>query len=250
MKHSARIVNIYEEKVSNKQDYLVENQFGCEMLAPTFIIIDTVVAFRPADMEDKEQEEADMTNTTFGSFSQAKSLNAFFQRLPKYMSGANISVIAVNHVRPLVSDRPSPKAELHMRTGDTIPGGHGQTQLADLQITMRSTEKLKEDKAYKMFGHINQVTIVKSRNDIAGRMYYLIFNPDIGFDDFHSSLYFLQNEKMLKGSPHGYYLEHDGKKSIKFTLGSAKKKYDENEEFHDIFKAVVEDCLYGKRFGN
>ena len=244
-----QITQIYNEKTENRQDYLAKNQFDCEMLVPTFFIIDTVVDFLSWDMVEGETDEEKITNSTYSSFAQAKSLNSFFQRLPKYMSGGNITVIAVNHVRPFISDKPTPRPQLHMGSNETIPGGQGQLQLSDFQLKMRATEKLKEDKTYKIFGHINQVSVIKTRNDVAGRTYHLVFNPDVGFDDFYSSMYYLQNEKLLNGNPRGYYLEIDGKQSTKFTLANAKKKYEEDEEFKEIFDYVVDACLYERRFG-
>ena len=247
----AQIANIYKMKRGeDTEEYMAKNQFGYDMLVPTFVIIDTVIGLRPGEMDEKEAEEEEMTNATFSSFAQAKRLNNFFQRLPRYMSGANISVIAVNHVRPFVTDKPTPKQVFHMKASETIPGGTGQTQLADFQITMRSTEKLTLDKAYKTQGHVNQVTIVKSRNDIAGRMYNLVFLPDAGFDGFLSSMYYLQSEKHLQGSPRAYFVEtKDGTKSPKFTLGNARQKYNENEDFRKVFDAKVEECLHQQRFG-
>ena len=77
------------------------------------------------------------------------------------------------------------------------------------------------------------LSLVKSRNNRAGKSCTLVFNQSTGFDPELSLFVMLKNAKMINGA--GAYLYIGDRSDIKFSQKTFKEKMRENPELRQAF---------------
>ena len=210
---------------------------GEKIPAPTVVIIDTVAALQSNDV----MNETEMGSLMFESGSQAKANNAFAQRLSGMIGKANITVIAVNHIRDAIQQGPVRKAKRvqYLSADETCPGGTGFPQFADYFLKLSPQESLtnKIDEGFAIHGKIVRGTIVKSRLSYDGRQFDLVLS-DRGMDNAWCNLLFLKNLKQIKGAGAFLYIEApDGRQTAKFAQRNFSDMYYGDAEFREIVDA-------------
>ena len=201
------IVDIYHEKVSNKEKYLYDtgklNEFGEEIIMPepTCIVLDSFATLS-SGIEDKSIEEAAEIMTQTEKMRLTGEIGRFINELLPILKEANIILIAVNQIKT------NPGMGIIKQAGmilglkpDEAPSA-GWAPLFNAQILIRctgmSSDKFTiEDDGFTGFGV--KFDIIKSRVSAAGESGVLVFDRNRGIDSIRSSVYLAKQIGLLEG---------------------------------------------------
>jgi hypothetical protein len=129
----------------------------------------------------------------------------------------------------------------YLKQDESLPGGNTIIYLSNLLLRFDDNSKLKEDEAFGIAGNMVDITLVKSRNNRAGKSCTLVFNQNQGFDPELSLFIMLKNAKRINGA--GAYLYIGNRSDIKFSQKTFKDKLKENPELRQVFIQEVMDLL-------
>ena len=152
------------------------------------------------------------------------------------LKSANIILLMINHINKKIDINPMQrsKAQLsYLKQDESLPGGNTIIYLTNLLLRFDDNTKLKEDEAFGIPGNLVDITLVKSRNNRAGKSCTMVFNQAEGFDADLSLFLELKNAKRVNGA--GAYLYFGDRSDLKFAQKNFKEKLNTDEEFREVF---------------
>jgi hypothetical protein len=160
------------------------------------------------------------------------------------LTSANIILFVINHILPNVSiDGRSKQSQLSWLAPDErLPKGETNVFLANCIIRFKDHQKLDENEKYKEAGKLVDVFFEKSRSSMPHCKATLVFTFDHGYDPLLSLFFFLkENTDRMNGAGVGLYL--DDRSDMKFSMGTFKQKFENDEEFRNYFLKVSQEEL-------
>ncbi len=240
-----RVKMIHDLKLQERESYEYDTGYydstGERMfkLEPTVYILDSVALLMPEKYTDEEELSGSMSSTA-----AAKTNSMSFKRIVPMLKSANIILLMINHINKSISINPMMKQKAqvsYLKQDEALPGGNTIVYLTNLLLRFDDNSKFKEDEAFGIAGNLVDITLVKSRNNRAGKTCTLVFDQNRGFDPELSLFVMLKNEKRINGA--GAYLYIGDRSDIKFSQKAFKTKLRENPELRNIFINEVMDVL-------
>lgn len=206
---------------------------------PTIEFIDSLALMTKADLENKTEMAGQMDTTA-----AAKANASLFRRIVNPCSDANIIPIIINHITQKVDISAFAKKAAsvnYLKQDESIPGGVTPVYVSSYLLKLVASGKFKENEGYGIKGFEVTIEVIKSRSAPAGSSCKLVFDQVNGFDNDLSNLLYLQNNKLLKGSPRAYFIEDypDGK----FTLKTFKSLKAKDKKFSEAFDNYMHKTL-------
>lgn len=232
-----RLRMIHDMKLENRDDYEYDTGYfdshgdRIYKLEPTVYILDSVALLMPAQYTEEEELSGSMSATA-----AAKTNSMSFKRIIPMLKSANIILLMINHINKKIDINPMQRTKAqvsYLKQDESLPGGNTIIYLTNLLIRFDDNTKLKEDEAFGIAGNFVDITLVKSRNNRAGKTCTLVFNQDKGFDPELSLFVMLKNAKRINGA--GAYLYIGDRSDIKFSQKEFKNKLKENPELRQAF---------------
>ena len=240
-----RLRMIHDMKLENREEY--EYDTGCYdshgeriyKMEPTVYILDSVALLMPAQYTEEEELSGSMSATA-----AAKTNSMSFKRIIPMLKAANIILLMINHINKKIDINPMQRTKAqvsYLKQDESLPGGNTIIYLTNLLIRFDDNTKLKEDEAFGIAGNFVDITLVKSRNNRAGKTCTLVFDQDRGFDPELSLFVMLKDAKRVNGA--GAYLYIGDRSDIKFSQKEFKNKLKENSELRTAFINEVMSML-------
>ncbi len=232
-----RIRMIHDMKLNNREAYEYDtglfDAHGERIfkLEPTVYILDSVALLMPEQYTEEEELSGSMSATA-----AAKVNSMSFKRIIPMLKSANIILLMINHINKKIDINPMQrsKAQLsYLKQDESLPGGNTIIYLTNLLLRFDDNTKLKEDEAFGIPGNLVDITLVKSRNNRAGKSCTMVFNQAEGFDADLSLFLELKNAKRVNGA--GAYLYFGDRSDLKFAQKNFKEKLNSDEEFREVF---------------
>lgn len=232
-----RLRMIHDLKLDNREEY--EYDTGCFdtngerifKLEPTVYILDSVALLMPAQYTEEEELSGSMSATA-----AAKVNSMSFKRIIPMLKSANIILMMINHINKKIDINPMQRTKAqvaYLKQDESLPGGNTILYLTNLLIRFDDNSKLKEDEAFGIAGNMVDISLVKSRNNRAGKSCTLVFDQHNGFDPELSLFVMLKNAKRVNGA--GAYLYIGDCSDIKFSQKNFKEKLKESPELRQAF---------------
>ena len=200
-------------------------------LEPTVFILDSVALLMPEQYTDEEELSGSMSATA-----AAKVNSMSFKRIIPMLKSANIIILMINHINKKIDINPMQRTKAqvsYLKQDESLPGGNTIIYLTNILIRFDDNTKLKQDESFGIAGNLVDLTLVKSRNNRAGKSCTLVFNQDTGFDPELSLFIMLKNAKRVNGA--GAYLYIGDHSDMKFAQKNFKQKLRESPEFRQVF---------------
>ena len=234
-----RIKIIYEEKMNNYDDYVYDtgklDESGNPLfkLEPTVYLLDSFAMLKPLNIDDK-----DVSNNMTAA-GATKVNTEVLRRIIPMLKAANIILFVINHILQDISIMPKAAALRFLKPGERLSGGETLILLANNTIRF-ADKKLQEKDGLGIEGAFIDVSLVKSRQNIAGRSVTMAFDFNTGYNNALSILLLLKQNNMINGSGIGLYIgdRNDRKFSQKKFISMFDKKND--PEFYSI---VMNACM-------
>ena len=240
-----RLRMIHDLKLANRSEY--EYDTGCYdsngkrlyKLEPTVYILDSLALLMPAQYTEEEELSGSMSATA-----AAKTNSMSFKRIIPMLKSANIILLMINHINKKIDINPMQRTKsqvAYLKQDESLPGGNTPIYLTNILLRFDDNSKLKQDEAFGIAGNLVDITLVKSRNNRAGKSCTLVFNQDKGFDPELSLFIMLKNAKRINGA--GAYLYIGNQSEYKFAQKNFKQKLKEIPELRQAFITEVMDML-------
>lgn len=240
-----RLRMIHDMKLENREDYEYDtgyyDSYGERIykLEPTVYILDSVALLMPAQYTEEEELSGSMSATA-----AAKTNSMSFKRIIPMLKAANIILLMINHINKKIDINPMQRTKAqvsYLKQDESLPGGNTIIYLTNLLLRFDDNTKLKEDEAFGIAGNFVDITLVKSRNNRAGKTCTLVFDQDRGFDPELSLFVMLKDAKKINGA--GAYLYIGDRSDIKFSQKEFKNKLRSNPELRTAFINEVMSML-------
>ena len=239
-----RLRTIHDIKLSNREEYEYDTgMFDCYgnrlyKLEPTIYILDSVALLMPEKYTEEEELSGSMSSTA-----AAKTNSMSFKRIIPMLKAANIILFIVNHINKKIEIGFSHTQSQvsYLKQDETLPGGNTIVYLTNILLRFDDNTKMKKEEAFGISGNLVDITLVKSRNNRAGKSCTLVFDQDKGFDPELSMFVMLKNAKRIGGA--GAYLYIDGFSDIKFSQKKFKDVLHTNPDLKQAFMQVVMEVL-------
>lgn len=232
-----RLKMIHDLKINNISDYEYDTGY-CDIhgqkiykLIPTVYILDSVALLMPEKFTEEEELSGSMSATA-----AAKTNSMSFKRIIPMLKAANIILLMINHINKKIDINPMQRTKSqvsYLKQDESLPGGNTIVYLTNLLLRFDDNTKLKEDEAFGIAGNMVDITLVKSRNNRAGKSCTLVFDQNKGFDPELSLFVMLKNAKRINGA--GAYLYIGDRSDIKFSQKAFKQKLREIPELRQAF---------------
>lgn len=239
-----RLRTIHDIKISNREEYEYDtglyDSHGNRLykLEPTIYILDSVALLMPEKYTEEEELSGSMSSTA-----AAKTNSMSFKRIIPMLKAANIILFVVNHINKKIeigfSHTQSQVA--YLKQDETLPGGNTIVYLTNILLRFDDNTKMKEDEAFGIAGNLVDITLVKSRNNRAGKSCTLVFDQNRGFDPELSLFVMLKNAKRIGGA--GAYLYVDTCPDVKFSQKKFKETLHTKPEMRQAFMDAVIEVL-------
>lgn len=238
------LAKVHKWKLQNKEHLMydtgVKDDNGDPIMEyqPTVFLLDSLAMLMPQSIEGSEELKGQMIATQ-----AAKANTQLFKRITSLGKEANIIVIFINHITTNIGIGVTPPASLinYLKQDEALPGGKAAIYLTNTLIKVEPKTKLTEDKTLKIKGFMAELTIIKSRTAPAGTKFTLVFDQTNGFMESLSLLEYLKAAKLILGGGRSYYVV--GMEDRKFSLGTFKDRYDDEEDFRNHVHKVAEASL-------
>lgn len=236
-----RVKMIADLKLNNRADYIYDtgrcDSYGQKIfkLEPSVYLLDSLSLLMPATYTDEEEISGQMSTTA-----SARMNASVFRRIVPLLKSANIILLVINHINQKVEINAFKKTRLQvgfLKEGETLPGGNMAIYLSN-NIIRFDDSNIKEKDGLGIDGYLVDLTLVKSRQNKAGKKVTLVFNQNTGYDPDLSLLVMLKEAKKLNGA--GAYLYIGDRSDIKFSQRQFKEKLINDPEFQQI---VMEACI-------
>lgn len=240
-----RLRIIHDLKLENRTDYEYDtglfdsNGDRIYKLEPTVYILDSLALLMPAQYTEEEALSGSMSATA-----AAKVNSMSFKRIIPMLKSANIILLVINHINKKIEINPMMHTKTqvsYLKQDETLPGGNTVIYLTNLLLKFDDNSKFKKDEAFGISGNLVDITLVKSRNNRAGKSCTLVFDQNKGFDPELSLFVMLKNAKRVNGA--GAYLYIGDKSDIKFSQKNFKEKLRESPELREVFISEVMEML-------
>lgn len=240
-----RLRIIHDLKLENRADYEYDtglfdsNGDRIFKLEPTVYILDSLALLMPAQYTEEEALSGSMSATA-----AAKVNSMSFKRIIPMLKSANIILLVINHINKKIEINPMMHTKTqvsYLKQDETLPGGNTVIYLTNLLLKFDDNSKFKKDEAFGISGNLVDITLVKSRNNRAGKSCTLVFDQNKGFDPELSLFVMLKNAKRVNGA--GAYLYIGDKSDIKFSQKNFKEKLRESPELREVFISEVMEML-------
>ena len=238
-----RLRMIHDMKLANREAYEYDTGlFDCYgnriyKLEPTVYILDSLALLMPEQYTEEETLSGSMSATA-----AAKTNSMSFKRIIPMLKAANIILLMINHINKKIDINPMQRTKSqvgYLKQDESLPGGNTPIYLTNILLRFDDNSKLKQDEAFGIAGNMVDITLVKSRNNRAGKTCTLVFNQDKGFDPELSLFVMLKNEKRIGGA--GAFLYINGLPDVKFSQKTFKQKLYESSELR---KAFTNEVMY------
>jgi len=213
-------------------------------MKPEFLIVlDSIPAIKTPDMIEKSLDESEQPGQ------MAKMVGRLIEKLITILPHMNATVIAVNHVRPVIQAMPMQPISVGslVKSGMRMPGG------TKLQYYASQIVSLKEKKRIEWGGFVLKVIEArtwKNRAFASDKAEFLVYNDLYGFSDVLTMLLFLQNNKLITNT-RGRWVVQDEEWTKKYqTLAKPRsikeiiKDYQTDSEFRQAFYDYVYHHAY------
>lgn len=236
-----RLRIIHDLKLENRADFEYDtglfdsNGERIFKLEPTVYILDSLALLMPAQYTEEEALSGSMSATA-----AAKVNSMSFKRIIPMLKSANIILLVINHINKKIEINPMMHTKTqvsYLKQDETLPGGNTVIYLTNLLLKFDDNSKFKKDEAFGISGNLVDITLVKSRNNRAGKSCTLVFDQNKGFDPELSLFVMLKNAKRVNGA--GAYLYIGDKSDIKFSQKNFKEKLRESPELREVFISEV-----------
>lgn len=240
-----RLRIIHDLKLDNREEYEYDTGFFDSngerifKLEPTVYILDSVALLMPAQYTEEEELSGSMSATA-----AAKVNSMSFKRIIPMLKSANIILMMINHINKKIDINPMQRSKAqvaYLKQDESLPGGNTILYLTNLLLRFDDNSKLKEDEAFGIAGNMVDISLIKSRNNRAGKSCTLVFNQHSGFDPELSLFVMLKNAKRINGA--GAYLYIGNLSDVKFSQKTFKDKLKESPELRAAFINEVMDLL-------
>ena len=257
----ATIMQIYREKVNNKDAYKyntgLKNEFGedIQLYEPTVIIIDSIatISMKLEGNDKKTIEKMDEISSQTDRMRLTAEIGRFFSEILPYLKEANITLIAINHIKvnPQMGIVPQAADILGLKQGETLPGGKAPQYYANILIRFetggKSSAFTQEEHGFNGFPITAE--IIKSRVSKSLTRTKLIYDSNLGVDMIRSTVDYLKDMGKVSGNKNGYYFSSS--KDDKFTLSNMIEDFRQNPKLyklmHDEVIPLLEPNLSGIR---
>lgn len=238
-----RLRMIHDLKIFNRENYEYDtglfDQNGNRLfkLEPTVYILDSLALLMPAQYTEEEELSGSMSATA-----AAKTNSMSFKRIIPMLKAANIILLMINHINKKIDINPMQRTKSqvsYLKQDESLPGGNTPIYLTNILLRFDDNTKLKPDEAFGIAGNMVDISLVKSRNNRAGKSCTLVFNQDRGFDAELSLFVMLKNAKRISGA--GAYLYFPGLPDVKFSQKAFKQKLRESAELRQEF---INEVMY------
>jgi len=201
---------------------------------PSVVVWDSVAN----TLSQKEREVEDI-NSVIGYKARVLSI-----LIPKYvakLSIFNISLIAVNQLRDVISIGPfqAPKELKFMSTGKDMPGGTTLKFNAFHLLEMNIKGVTKEEQ-YGFSGIIVRTKCVKNKLFVPNIEIELIGDFVTGFSNFWTNYKFLVDNKRLESGSWNYLVDLPEKK---FRTKDAPELYETDSKFKEFYDKAVQETI-------
>jgi len=248
------IIKLADTKKRYKKELMIptgiKDILGNEVivLAPTFILIDSVAAVNPSGIEslvayDKsgDVKEVSRLATNMDGATDAKAWTIFIRKMKPFLDEANINLTLINHktmgIQTDMFKMPT-RVLPFLKPGERLKGGNEIIYQSYMIIDLASKEKYDQVKNPIYGPYVDgfgvQTTFVKNKNNVEGVSFPMVFDKSSGFlpelGDFES---LFQDKWGFSGSPMSMSL--DILPEIKFTR---KTLYSKCQEYPLLSRAL------------
>ena len=227
------IVKIATTKLENREEFSydtgLKNEFNepIRALVPTIIIVDSIPTLTTRDASE-EMEGGTYANRV------AKAIAQFYKKLTPIIKGANIIVIAINHINQKIEINAMVKTQpqlLYMKTDESMPGGNAPIYFAHNLLKFVSAGKYFNDKTNKAHvgfdGFKVRCELLKSRTNKAGQFCHLAYNQVYGFDPAYTMYEYLSDNNLVGGA----------RNNSKYVEGFDTLRFDRHDFRNEFFNS-------------
>ena len=198
------------------------NEYGEEIRLPqpTIFLIDSLPSLQTKEVEDSEELGTQTYNMRL-----AIAYNTFYKRLRPIISKANITIMAINHIKekPELAFQKTQAQIQYMKTNENIPGGTGPIYYSQNLLRFIYRGKLVAEKDGHD-GFVVDVEFIKSKTNRGGSKVTLIYDYETGFNPWLTMLHYANTLALVKGrNPYSYF---DSEPTFKFNT----------KQFMDVIK--------------
>ncbi len=209
------------------------DQFGNEIVIPqpTVVLIDSLPSLQTKDVEDSDELGSQTYNMRL-----AIAYNTFYKRLRPIIRDANITVMAINHLKekPELGFVKTQAKIQYLKPNENIPGGSGPIYYSQNLLRMIYRGKFTEEK-HGFGGFMVEAQNLKSKTNKSGTSVKLIFHEKYGFEPMLTLMQMAEDYELIKGRNPYCYLESNPE--LKFNTKDIS--YVHNP---DIQAALVDAC--------
>lgn len=244
----ASIMQIYREKVANPETYKYKtgkkNEFGeeIEIYEPTVVILDSIatISVKHEGNDKKTIEKMEEVSSQTERMQLTAKIGRFFSELLPYLTEANITLIAINHIKvnPQMGIVKTAADILGLKQDETLPGGKAPQYYANILLRFETAGKSSAFKVeeHGFGGFPLTVEVIKSRVSKSLTKTTLVYDSNRGVDMIRSTVEFLKENGRVGGNKNGYYFLSDEKKEHKFTLVDMISDFRNDRELYMIMK--------------
>lgn len=181
------------------------------ILQPTVFIIDSLPSLQTKDVEDSKELGSQTYNMRL-----AIAYNTFYKRLRPIIKNANITVMAINHIKdkPQLGFTMTQAKIQYLNPSESIPGGSGPLYYSQTLLRLKYKGKYVMDK-HGFDGFLVETEFIKSKTNRSGTKIELVFDYNTGFDEWLTLLHYAQNAGIVKGrNPYCFF---ESEPSLKFN---------------------------------
>lgn len=225
--HDMRMANI--DKFEYNTGYLDYKGDPIYKLEPCVYILDSWALLRPAALTSEEKISGQMSVTA-----SAKLNTEILRRIIPMLKEANINLMIINHLLTNVKINPyeANVAQVqYLDVGERCPGGDTVMYLANNLLKLFDS-KLKPE-LFDIDGSIIACKFCKSRTNKAGKITYLVYNQETGYDPELSLYINLKKDGVIESS--GAWMYVKGHSEVKFQQKKLKDKLRTDPEFRKLF---------------
>ena len=237
------IYNIAQAKIANKEFAYHTGCYdtrGNEIVVPqpTVILIDSLPSLQTKDVEESDQLGSQTYNMRL-----AIAYNTFYKRLRPIIRDANITVIAINHLKekPDMGFTKTQAKIQYLKPNESIPGGSGPIYYSQNLLRMIYRGKYTEEK--NGFGGFKVEAVnIKSKTNKSGTSVSLIFHEKYGFEPTITMMNFAEENGLICGrNPYCFFKEAP---DVKFSTKDVEG-YIHNEQIQKLLIGACKDILNG-----